>query len=250
MTEFNEIHEYARKILSDHGCNEYSYGDSTLETVLSDLKFAYPNGMEHPYEAVAQAILDVSRPRYVKPEIAEDHFDFDDWGKWGVGDFYTEAEDLLKEAIASGKTFDTGWHGYKKEIESMRIQRDAEHITISCSTSMDEVFEQYDLFSDFLTNEEMEKLSDDLVVSIRDALMWGDFSEDAEGDVQIPAGSDYDTVIRQAEELMQECSDRLDDYFRECISTTLYLMYGDSEETAKLTEERIAKVAPYRDKKE
>ena len=248
MSDLSTIHEYAKKILSDHDCNEYSYGDDTTETVLSDLKIAYPDGMEYPYESVAQAIKDISKPRYVKPEINEDYFDFDDWGKWGVGDFYPEAEEKLREVLLSGKTFNTGWHGYRKEIESMCILKDAEHITISCSTSMDEVLEQEDLFSDFLTEEEMKKLTDDLVDEIRDALMWGDFSEDAESDVQIPPDSDFDTVVRQAEELMQECHDRLDDYFRECISTTLSIIYGESEETTKLIEERIAKDAPYREK--
>ena len=113
---------------------------------------------------------------------------------------------------------------------------------------MDEVFEQEDLFSDFLTEEEMENLTDDLMEEIRDALMWGEFSENSEGDVQIPPDSDIETISRKAAGLMRECRDRLDDYFRECISTTLYIMYGESDETTRLVEERIAKDAPYRDK--
>ena len=248
MPELTPVHDYAKKILADHDCNEYTYGDDTVETVLSDLKAAYPAGMEYPYESVAQAIKDISKPRYVKPELGEDWFDFDDWGKWGITDFCPDAEERLRKALESGKTFNTGWHGCTKEIESMCIQKDAEHITISCSTSMDEVFEQEDLFSDFLTEEEMENLTDDLMEEIRDALMWGEFSENSEGDVQIPPDSDIETISRKAAGLMRECRDRLDDYFRECISTTLYIMYGESDETTRLVEERIAKDAPYRDK--
>ena len=248
MPEFTPVQKYAKKILSDHDCNEYTYGDDAYETVLSDLKEGYPDGMEYPYEDVARAIKDISKPRYIKPELDEEYFDFDDWGKWGIVDFLPHAEEKLRAALNSGKTFNTGWHGCVKEIESMCIRKDAEHITISCSTSMDEVFEQEDLFSDFLTEEEMEKLTDDLVDEIRDALIWGEFSEDAREDVQIDPDSDFDTVVRQAERLMQECRDRLDDYFRECISTTLSIMYGESDETTRLIEERIAKDAPYREK--
>ena len=253
MAEYTEIHKYADNILKDNGCDCYTYGDKEKEyckpeEIAKDLQEVYPNGMEHPFLEVAHAILDISKPRYVKPEINADFFDFDDWGKWGICDFYPEAEEKLREVIKSGKTFNTGWHGCRKEIENMCIQKDAEYITISCSTSMDEVFEQYDLFSDFLTNEEMEKLTDELADNIREVLAdpWCDFSEDSEGNVQIPVGSDFDTIVCQAEELMQKCKDRLDDYFRVCISITLSAIYGDSEETEKIIEERIAKDAPYK----
>lgn len=59
------VKEYARKILADHGCDEYSYGGTCGETILSDLKEAYPNGMEYPYVDVANAIMEISRMRPV-----------------------------------------------------------------------------------------------------------------------------------------------------------------------------------------
>lgn len=57
------IKAYARKILSDHGCDDYSYGGTCGDTILSDLKEAYPNGMEYPYVDVANAIIEISRMR-------------------------------------------------------------------------------------------------------------------------------------------------------------------------------------------
>lgn len=57
------IKAYARKILSDHGCDEYSYGGISGESILSDLKEAYPNGMEYPYVDVANAIMEISKMR-------------------------------------------------------------------------------------------------------------------------------------------------------------------------------------------
>lgn len=56
------IEEYAKKILSDHGCDEYTYGGEYSKHVLDDLKQEYPNGMEFPYIDVANAILAISRP--------------------------------------------------------------------------------------------------------------------------------------------------------------------------------------------
>lgn len=57
------VEEYARKILSDHGCDEYSYGGEQAKYVLKDLKEAYPNGMEYPYIEVANSILSITKER-------------------------------------------------------------------------------------------------------------------------------------------------------------------------------------------
>ena len=58
------VEEYAKKILEDHNCDEYTYGGTPGEEVLSDLKEAYPDGMEFPYIDVANAIIAFSK---VKP---------------------------------------------------------------------------------------------------------------------------------------------------------------------------------------
>ena len=56
------IKEYAKKILTDAGCDEYTYGGEYSKHVLDDLKKAFPNGMEFPYIDVANAILEISKP--------------------------------------------------------------------------------------------------------------------------------------------------------------------------------------------
>ena len=57
------IIDYAKKILADHGCDEYTYGGEWGKHVLDDLKEAYPNGMEYPYVDVANAILSISKQK-------------------------------------------------------------------------------------------------------------------------------------------------------------------------------------------
>ena len=51
------LNAYAMKILSEHGCDCYTYGDEDAKHILEDLKTAYPNGMEYPYIEVANEIL-------------------------------------------------------------------------------------------------------------------------------------------------------------------------------------------------
>jgi len=61
-----ELKTYAQKILSDHNCNEYSYGGVQPEQILRDLKEAYPDGMEFPYVDVANAIMTISKMQPIK----------------------------------------------------------------------------------------------------------------------------------------------------------------------------------------
>ena len=61
------LEEYAKKILTDAGCNEYTYGGKWADKLLDDLKKAFkPEEMEYPYVDVANAILSMSRPNPIK----------------------------------------------------------------------------------------------------------------------------------------------------------------------------------------
>lgn len=69
------LNDYAKKILIDAGCDEYSYGGEWSKHIMDDLKTAFPNGMEFPYIDVANAILAISRPEPIKK--AKYHMVFD-----------------------------------------------------------------------------------------------------------------------------------------------------------------------------
>ena len=168
-------------------------------------------------------------------------FDFGDWGSWGIGDFYNGNEEALRSAIESGNNFDTGWHGYKKELQSMRIFRDEDGITVSVYEYMDEVFEQAELFYDFLTDEEAEILTDEMIEEIREYLEMGDFVEEIEDEETIPSDATFDQVMSKAKELMQACSDRLHESFLECIAVTLAILYDDLEDKNGIIAARIEK---------
>ena len=61
------LEEYAKKILTDAGCDEYTYGGKLADKLLDDLKEAFkPEEMEYPYVDVANAILAMSKPKPIK----------------------------------------------------------------------------------------------------------------------------------------------------------------------------------------
>jgi hypothetical protein len=62
-----------------------------------------------------------------------------DGAKWGVSDFYEEAQESLLQALRSGEDFDTGWYGVKKEIQSGRVFREGN--TIYCEASCSDDFD-------------------------------------------------------------------------------------------------------------
>ena len=91
--------------------------------------------------------------------------------KWSLTDFYDESEQKLKDALASGEDFDTGWWGCSKEIRYARIVRDEDGITVEVSCHMDDLFDGNDLIYDALWEEchTEEELPDEIIDSIRDA---------------------------------------------------------------------------------
>lgn len=60
-----------------------------------------------------------------------------DLTKWGASDFYDDKREELVAALASGKPFDTGWGGCKKEILTSRVFSDGKTLTCEVSVSDD-----------------------------------------------------------------------------------------------------------------
>ena len=93
------VEEYAKKILADHNCDEYSYGGTPGEEVLSDLKEAYPDGMEFPYIDVANAIIAMSKVKPIKRDpwqmVFDTDSDCDGIGFESFGAAKCDAEDTL-----------------------------------------------------------------------------------------------------------------------------------------------------------
>ena len=234
------IREYTLQLLKDTGCNEKSYHRTPVEQAIKDVQW-YENEygkLDFPAEDIGRELVLICNNESLKPYTPPPHLeDFASNGdacKWGLTDLYERNEKILRKAIESGERFDTGWVGCKKEIRSMRICRDDDGMIVECSASMDSALEELDLFTDFLTNEECERLTDDLVEQIRDMLYGGEFVEEITYNDKLPVTATYDEVMKKVEDLEQQCEDTLTESFHECIGATLWVMYPDMPEEEKI----------------
>lgn len=66
-----ELNKYAKDILTENGCDEYTYGDEPVETILEDLKWKYKDGMQYGYNyvEVANAIKMISKPNLIERKM-------------------------------------------------------------------------------------------------------------------------------------------------------------------------------------
>lgn len=168
------------------------------------------------------------------------NLDFYDWGSWGItgdaSDLYHDVREMLEKALESGEDFDTGWHGFKKELESMRVRREGEKITVYVSAEMDSCFEEPDLIYDCLTDEEAEKLTDEMIESIREELMWADFVEESGDEETFPAYASLSDIMTSAKYMIGLCNERLHESFLMCMAITLNTVYGDPEDKSFIDE--------------
>lgn len=134
--------------------------------------------------------------------------DFGHYGIFGEEDaLYPEVRLMLQEELDSNNNFDTGWHGFKEQCESMRIQADQRGILIGVHNYMDEI---PDLIFDI---DGSEKLTDDQVNRIKD--LW---NEEYVVSTEI---IDYEWVTRDStvKDIMIKASDlccRNDAYLEDC----------------------------------
>ena len=171
-------------------------------------------------------------------------FDFNNWGSWGIGDFYDGNEKELRDAIESGKPFDSGWHGFKKELQSMRICRnDAGNIIVEVSKWMDSIYEEPELFYDFLTDEEAEKLTDEMIEEIRDNLIFSDCVDETQDNAELLNDATFEQVMKKANELMGECDNVLHSSFLQCIAVTIGVLYNDLFDDTGIISKRLDQFA-------
>lgn len=118
--------------------------------------------------------------------------------KWGISDFYEEAEKSLRDVLNSGEDFRTDWFGCKKEIHYAQITREAGIITVSVSCHMDDLWDGDDLIYDALwevTKSENE-LPEEIIDSIRDAAMDDNVEDSSTWTEVLPPSASFDDVVK------------------------------------------------------
>lgn len=123
--------------------------------------------------------------------------------KWGISDFYEEAEKSLREALSSGEDFETDWFGCKKEIHYAKISREAGVITLSVSCHMDDLWEQDDLIYDALWEmTKIEKcLPEEIIDSIRDAACDERIDDSTTRSATLPGSASFEDIVAALDKL-------------------------------------------------
>lgn len=118
--------------------------------------------------------------------------------KWGISDFYDEAEKSLKAALDSGEDFDTDWFGCEKEINYGKIVREDGKITVSVCCHMDDLWEQDDLIYDALweVTEAENELPDEIIDSIRDSAIDERVDDSSTWAEVLPSSASFDDVVK------------------------------------------------------
>lgn len=128
--------------------------------------------------------------------------------KWGLTDFYPEAEAELKKALESGEDFETDWFGGKKEIRYARTTGDEDGITIEVSAHMDDLWESEDLIYDALweVSKIEDELPEEIIDSIRDAAIY-DINDHTDLDVTLPRSASFEEIVEAMGKLEDEAEE-------------------------------------------
>ena len=122
--------------------------------------------------------------------------------KWGISDFYDEAEQSLRDALESGEDFDTGWFGCKKEINYGQIAREDGEITVSVCCHMDDLWDEEDLIYD--TMKEEVELPEEIIDSIRDAAIDDGIDDKTELSMTLSGNASFDDIVEAIDTLENE----------------------------------------------
>lgn len=128
--------------------------------------------------------------------------------KWGLTDFYPEAEEDLRAALESGEDFETDWFGCKKEIRYAKITSDQEEITIKVSAHMGDLWEEDYLIYDALweVSKIEDELPEEIIDSIRDAAIY-DIDDHTDLDVTLPRSASFEEIVEAIGKLEDEAEE-------------------------------------------
>ena len=129
------IQEYAKKILTDAGCDEYTYGGDWSKHIMDDLKQAYPDGMEYPYIDVANAILAMSKPKPIERAPFKVVIDTDSLTYGFYCSSYGEAHEHVMDTLLEWMADEMS--GWKHDEPSDEEKERWDYMIYNCSVCVD-----------------------------------------------------------------------------------------------------------------
>ena len=138
-------------------------------------------------------------------------FEQDNACKYGLTDLTVKNAAILRDAIESKATFDTGWCSCQKEIRSFRIISNGSIATV-------QVFEEIDDICDIISNaDECSNLTDQQVKNLID-LWYSDTEMQTEMEVErtIPVDT-YENIMKT----LSEIEEGINAYLKSCYDTII-----------------------------
>ena len=134
--------------------------------------------------------------------------------KWGLTDFYPEAEQKLKDLLASGEDFTTTY-GCKKEIRYCEITKDTggDELWVSVTAWMDDLWSGDGDALIYDTMKEEIELPEDIIDSIRTAAVYDDIDDHTTLSVLLPAHATYEHIVMAIEDLERETEEANENMF-------------------------------------
>lgn len=153
-----KVEEYARKILAEHGCDEYTYWCTDGEQIIRDLKEAYPNGMEYSYVQVANAIMRISKPTMIERKPYCVVWETDSFCDGMYCDSFEVAKDDAFETLIQWMCDEQSeWHGEKPTKKEKENWDYMIYNSISYVQKYNEDTDEYDEYW-YPSEEELEEI--------------------------------------------------------------------------------------------
>jgi len=127
--------------------------------------------------------------------------------KWGLTDLYPEAEEKLRELLASGEDFITDWCGCKKEIRYAQYEAAGDLLTITVHAHMDDLYDSTDLLYDAAwaagIPEDWE-IEDAFITAIHEVCADDGLDDYAEAIAVLPRTASYEEVMSATGDMEDE----------------------------------------------
>lgn len=122
--------------------------------------------------------------------------------QWGLTDFYSECEDLLRSAVESCKDFETDW-GCKKEIRYASVVRDGGCVVVTVTSHMDDLYEDGDLIYDALWERLHieDEIPEEMFERIRDFAIDCGIEDQSEAAFALPRSATFEDICEAIEKL-------------------------------------------------
>lgn len=165
----------------------------------------------------AQECIDSTPDEPPVPEVDQTWYSGLNAGHWGLGDLYPSAKENLEKIVKSGKPYNTGFFGSKKDESSARIINNGKEITVEVVRYMDGDDDPAELIYDAMNDDDI--FSETEIEEMVDDMLLGDYgaSEGSRASLieKLPLSATFEDIENTIKKLDNETDSILKERFEE-----------------------------------